>query len=109
MMNETLFAEPLQNMCLLYGFFGGMIGLLCLGWICFPNPSQQATLSVVDWQTLLSKEPGQAQRLSEDLKVFAAAQNLILLTKEAVMGGDMPDQTVTFLDWLRTRKQEGES
>lgn len=108
-MTETLFAEPLQNIGLLYGFFGGMIGSLCLGWICFPNPPQQPTLGVVDWQTLLSKEPGQAQHLCEDLNTFATAHNLILLAKEALMGGDMSDQTQVFLDWLRTRKQGEES
>ena len=115
-MTGTLCAEPLQNMCLLYGFFGGMIGSLCMGWLCAPLPPREASLGVVDLQTLVSQEQGAPSResrersqlaksLEADLELFARQHNLILLHKETVASGDMPDKTAAFLAWLGAKKQ----
>ena len=120
-MTETLLTEPLQNMCLLYGFFGGLIGSLCMGWLCAPLPPQEAQLAVVDLQTLVSQRQGipprepqahlvsqLAKSLGADLELFAKQHNLILLHKGTVAGGDIPDQTTAFLAWLGTKEQGGE-
>lgn len=117
-MTGALFNEPLQNMCLLYGLFGGLIGSLCMGWLCAPLPPQEAQLAVVNLQALVSQEPGARPRepqahlvsqlsksLGADLELFAKRYNLILLHKATVAGGDIPDKTAAFLAWLGTKEQ----
>lgn len=46
---------------IIYGLFGGLIGSLYMGWICFPKPLQSlhTCLAVVDMQALISKKSQQ--------------------------------------------------
>jgi len=116
MTDPLLTGESLQNMCLLYGLFGGLLGSLCMGWLCLPTPPSQATLACVDLQKLVSKEQGAhpqephkrmlgqlAKSLEQDLELFAKQHNLILLLKGTVIGGDIADKTAAFLAWLENQ------
>jgi hypothetical protein len=110
---------------LIYGLLGGFIGFLYLGWISLPKSSQSshASLAVVDMQALISKKSQQlaamlasekhssqpresssflsiqdaAHRLKDDLNTFAATHNLVILSKEAVVSGDLPDKAEEIL------------
>jgi hypothetical protein len=108
----------IENICTLYGLFGGLLGSLCMGWLCFPTPPSQATLAIIDLQGLISKEQGAlpsksharmveqlAKSLGQDLEIFAKDHGLILLQKGTVVGGDIADKTAAFLAWLEAKKQ----
>jgi hypothetical protein len=120
---------------LIYGLLGGFIGFLYMGWICYSKSSQPAitSLAVVDMQLLISRKSKQlamdrssekynpqvrelfplsrlsiqeaADHLKDDLNAFAAIHNLVLLAKEAVVSGDIPDKTQEILDMM----EKGES
>ena len=113
---------------LIYGILGGLMGSLYMGWICSPKSlqSSNASLAVVDMQTLISKKSQQlamkltseavkaeasdpishvsiqeaASRLKEDLNTFAVIHNLVLLSKGSVVGGDVPDRTQEVLSMI---------
>lgn len=110
--------------CLIYGIFGGFIGSLYMGWLISsksPN-SKNPSLAIVDMQALILKKSQQlattimstntpqqtannivpvreaATQLKDDLNTFATNHNLILLSKAAVVSGDVPDKTDEILD-----------
>lgn len=106
-MTDALFNDPMHNMCLVIGVFGGLLGSLLMGWLCSPISLFDAKLAVIDQQYLVSSLPEQAvKNLGEDLKIFALLHDLILLNGEAVVGGCIPDQTTAFLNWLKLKKQK---
>lgn len=109
--------------CLIYGILGGFIGSFYMEWLLSSKsqPSKEPSLAVVDMQALISKKSQQlakgilsnntaqqipkntvpvreaATQLKGDLNTFATNHNLILLSKAAVVGGDIPDKTEEIL------------
>jgi hypothetical protein len=106
-MTDAIFNDPMHNMCLLIGVFGGLLGSLLMGWLCSPLALLDAKLAVIDRQYLVSALPEPAMKnLGKDLKTFALLHDFILLNGEAVVGGSIPDQTTAFLNWLNQQKQK---
>lgn len=117
--------------CLMYGFLGGFLGSLYMGWIgaSKPTPCPPPNLAVIDIPEILSKKaehlvqqfspsPQTAtvptntariqeagNRLKDDLRAFATTHNLILLAKNAVVGDTLPDKTAEFLALLEEQER----
>jgi len=93
--------------CFFQGFLILFVGVM---WALAPRPHP---LAVVDMNALIAKGSQELLRqgksstkhvhewgnqLKEDLESYAGEQGIILLTKGAVVGGNLPDVTDAFLE-----------